>query len=81
VADDSLLANGLNALASVHSVQSTLGKKWTLDGREPDKRSLWKWFSGQMKTTFLSANDCFRQILVVDDTLISAGRDGILSCC
>jgi hypothetical protein len=58
-----------------------MGKKWTLSGREPDKRSMWKWFSGQLKTTFLSINDCFRLILVVDDTLIPAGRDSILSCC
>jgi hypothetical protein len=73
-ADVSLLAKGLNVLASVHSVQTTLGKKWTLSGREPDKRGMWKWFSGQLKTTFvLSINDCFRLILVVDNTLIPAG--------
>jgi hypothetical protein len=34
---------------------------------------MWKWFSGQLKTTFLSVNDCFRQILVVDDSLIPPG--------
>jgi hypothetical protein len=72
-ADVSLLAKNLNVLASVHSVQSTLGKKWTLNGREPDKRAMWKWFSGQLKTTFLSVNDCFRQILFVDDSLIPPG--------
>ena len=80
-ADEYLLAKNLTVLSSVHSVQSTLGKKWTLNGREPDKRSMWKWFSGQPKTTFLSVNDCFRQILVVDATLIPAGRDSIRSCC
>jgi hypothetical protein len=31
---------------------------------------MWKWFGGQLKTTFLSINDCFRPILVVDDSLI-----------
>jgi hypothetical protein len=45
-----------------------------MNGREPDKRSMWKWFNGQLKTTFLSVNDCFCQILVVDDnSLIPAG--------
>jgi hypothetical protein len=70
-ADVSLLARNLNVLASVHSVQSTLGKRWKLNGRrEPDKRAMWKWFGGQLKTTFLSINDCFRPILAVDDRLI-----------
>jgi hypothetical protein len=72
-ADVSLLARNLNVLGSVHSVQSTLGKRWTLNGREPDKRAMWKWFGGQLKTTFLSINDCFRPILVVDDSLIPPG--------
>jgi hypothetical protein len=39
-ADVSLLARGLNVLASVHFVQATLGKKRTLSGREPDKRAM-----------------------------------------
>ena len=43
-ADVYLLAENLNVLSSVHSVRSTLGKRWTLSGREPDKRSMWKWF-------------------------------------
>jgi hypothetical protein len=34
---------------------------------------MWKWFGGQLKTTFLSMNDCFRPILVVDDSLIPPG--------
>jgi hypothetical protein len=72
-ADVSLLAKNLNVLASVHSVQSTRGKKWTLNGCEPDKHAMWKWFSGKLKTMFLSVNDCFRQILVVDDSLIPPG--------
>ena len=74
-ADVSLLAINLNVIASsVHSVQSTLGKRWTLNGREPDKRAMWKWFGSQLKTTFLSIiNDCFRPILVVDDNLIPPG--------
>ena len=58
-ADVYLLAKNLNVLASVHSVQSTLGKRWTLSGREPDKRAMWKWFGGQLKTTFLSIHDFF----------------------
>ena len=72
-ADVSLLARNLNVLANVHSVQSTLGKRWTLNGREPDKRAMWKWFGSQLKTTFLSINDCFRPILIVDDSLIPPG--------
>ena len=58
-ADEHLLGKNLSVLSSVHSVQSTLGKKWTLSGREPDKRAMWKWFSGQLKTTFISIHDCF----------------------
>ena len=72
-ADVYLLAENLNVLSSVHSVQSTLGKRWTLSGREPDKRSMWKWFGSQLKTTFLSIHDCFRPILTVDDSLIPPG--------
>jgi hypothetical protein len=72
-ADVSLLARNINVLASVHSVQSTLGKRWTLSGRKPDKRAMWRWFGSQLKTTFLSINDCFRPILVVDDRLIPPG--------
>jgi hypothetical protein len=72
-ADEYLLAKNLTVLSSVHSVQSTLGKRWTLSGREPDKRSMWKWFGGQLKTTFLSIHDCFRPILTVDDSLIPPG--------
>ena len=72
-ADKHLLGKDLSVLSSVHSVQSTLGKKWTLSGREPDKRSMWKWFSGQLKTTFISIHDCFRPILTVDDSLIPPG--------
>jgi len=77
-ADEHLLAKNLSVLSSVHSVQSTLGKRWTLSGREPDKRSMWKWFSGQLKTTFFSIHDCFRPILTVDDSLIPPGT--VLSC-
>jgi hypothetical protein len=75
-ADEYLLAKNLSVLSSVHSVQSTLlpGKmRWTLSGREPDMRSMWKWFGGQLKTTFLSIHDCFRPILTVDDSLIPPG--------
>jgi len=72
-ADVYLLAENLNVLASVHSVQFTLGKRWTLSGREPDKRAMWKWFSGQLKTTFLSLHACFRPILTVDDSQIPKG--------
>ena len=72
-ADVYLLAKNLNVLASVHSVQSTLGKRWTLSGREPDKRAMWLWFGGQLKTTFLSIHDYFRLILTVDDSLIPPG--------
>jgi len=72
-ADEYLIEKNLNVLSSVHSVQSTLGKRWTLSGREPDKRAMWKWFSGQLKTTFLSLHACFRPILTVDDSQIPKG--------
>jgi hypothetical protein len=72
-ADVYLLAKNLNVLASVHSVQSTLGKRWTLSGREPDKRAMWKWSGGQLKPTFLSIHECFRPILTVEDSLIPPG--------
>ena len=72
-ADVSLLARNLNVLASVHSVQSALGKRWTLNGRKPDKLAMWKWFGGQLKTTFLSIHDSFRLILTVDDSQIPPG--------
>ena len=34
---------------------------------------MWKWFGSQLKTTFLNIHDCFRPILVVDDSLIPSG--------
>jgi hypothetical protein len=72
-ADEYLIEKNLNVLSSVHSVHSTLGKRWALSGREPDKRAMWKWFSGQLKTTFLSLHACFRPILTVDDSQIPKG--------
>ena len=72
-ADEYLIEKNLNVLSSVHSVQSTLGKRWTLSGREPDKRAMWKWFSSQLKTTFLSLHACFRPILTVNESQIPKG--------
>jgi hypothetical protein len=39
-ADEYLIEKNLSVLSSVHSMQSTLGKRWTLSGREPDKRTV-----------------------------------------
>jgi hypothetical protein len=72
-ADTYLIERNLTVPSSVYAVQSTMGKKWTLNGREKDKRALWKWFSGQLRATFLSLHACFRPILAVDDNQIPAG--------
>jgi hypothetical protein len=72
-ADENLIERNLSVPSSVYAVQSTMGKKWTLSGREKDKRALWKWFSGQLRATFLSLHTCFRPLLAVDDSLIPTG--------
>ena len=72
-ADENLIGRNLTVPSSVYAVQSTMGKKWTLNGREKDKRALWKWFSGQLRATFLSLHTCFRPLLAVDDSLIPTG--------
>ena len=38
-ADEYLIGRNLTVPSGVYAVQSTMGKKWTLNGREKDKRA------------------------------------------